>query len=124
MANTHRLDHKPFIVPPGKRIRLKDYDPAYTAGFRDKEDAAQEALLEDVSELAAAQDVLWASKEYARDHYLSGARRGRQGRHDQARHVGRQSAGRERPQLQSAHRRGAAAPFSVAADAGAAGAAA
>jgi PPK2 family polyphosphate:nucleotide phosphotransferase len=63
MATDHRLNHKPFIVPPGKRIRLKDYDPGFTAGFKNKE-AAREALLEDVSGLAAAQDVLWASKQY------------------------------------------------------------
>jgi PPK2 family polyphosphate:nucleotide phosphotransferase len=63
MATNHRLDHKPFLVPPGKEMRLKDYDPSFTAGFKDKQ-AAQEALLEDVSGLAAAQDVLWASKQY------------------------------------------------------------
>jgi PPK2 family polyphosphate:nucleotide phosphotransferase len=60
----HRLDPTPFLVPPGKKIRLKDYDPDYTAGFKDK-DEARTALLEDVSALAAAQDLLWASKEYA-----------------------------------------------------------
>lgn len=64
MANSHRLDHKEFIVPPGNKVRLKDYDPGYTAGIRDKE-AAREALLHDVSELAKMQDVFWASKEYA-----------------------------------------------------------
>ena len=64
MATAHRLDHKHFLVPPGKKIRLKDFDPAYTAGFKDKEEA-QAALLEDVSGLAAAQDVLWASREYS-----------------------------------------------------------
>jgi len=64
MPNNHRLDHSPFLVQPGKRTRLKDHDPGYSAGFRDKE-AAHAALLEDVSELAAMQDVLWASKEYA-----------------------------------------------------------
>ena len=64
MANSHRLDHTPFLVPPGKKIRLKDFATDYTAGFADK-DAAAKALLEDVSELAAAQDLLWASKEYA-----------------------------------------------------------
>ena len=64
MATAHRLDHKPFLVPPGKKIRLKDFDPAYTAGFKDK-DEAHEALLEDVSGLAAAQDVLWASRQYS-----------------------------------------------------------
>jgi PPK2 family polyphosphate:nucleotide phosphotransferase len=64
MTDSHRLDHRPFLVPPGTKIRLKDYDPAYTGGFADK-DAAETALLEDVSELAATQDIFWASKEYA-----------------------------------------------------------
>ncbi len=64
MATAHRLDHKHFLVPPGKKIRLKDFDPAYTAGFKNKEEA-QAALLEDVSGLAAAQDVLWASREFS-----------------------------------------------------------
>lgn len=64
MKHRHRLDHKEFLVPPGKKIRLKDYDPAYTGGFKDKDEAHQ-ALIEDVSELAAAQDLLWASKEYS-----------------------------------------------------------
>jgi PPK2 family polyphosphate:nucleotide phosphotransferase len=64
MSKAHRLDHKPFLVPPGKKIELADYDPGYTAGFKDKA-AAKAALLEDVSELAQMQDVFWASKQYA-----------------------------------------------------------
>jgi PPK2 family polyphosphate:nucleotide phosphotransferase len=64
MATRHHLDHAPFLVPAQTRIRLQDFDPAYTAGFKDKREAA-DSLLEDVSQLAAAQDVLWASKEYA-----------------------------------------------------------
>lgn len=64
MSNHHRLDHAPFLVPPGKKIKLKDYDPGYTSGFKNKEEA-RDALLEDVSGLAAAQDVLWAAKEHA-----------------------------------------------------------
>ena len=64
MPNSHRLDPKPFLVPPGKQIRLKDYDPAYTGGISDKT-AAKDALLEDVSELANTQDVFWANKQYA-----------------------------------------------------------
>jgi PPK2 family polyphosphate:nucleotide phosphotransferase len=63
MATAHRLDHKPFIVQPGNKFRLKDFDPSFTGGFADKA-AARQALLEDVSGLAAAQDVLWASKQY------------------------------------------------------------
>jgi PPK2 family polyphosphate:nucleotide phosphotransferase len=64
MATAHRLDHRHFLIPPGKKIRLQDFDPGYTAGFKDKEEA-HDALLEDVSGLAAAQDVLWASREYS-----------------------------------------------------------
>jgi PPK2 family polyphosphate:nucleotide phosphotransferase len=64
MSKSHRLDHEPFLVPPGKKIDLSDYDPAFTAGFRDKA-AAKAALLEDVSELAEMQDVFWASRERA-----------------------------------------------------------
>ena len=64
MTKTHRLDHEPFLVPPGKKIQLKDYVPNFTAGIRDKR-KARDALLEDVSELAEMQDVFWASKQYA-----------------------------------------------------------
>lgn len=64
MPTIHRLDHKPFLVPPGERIRLADHDPGFTAGFKDKQ-AARKALLEDVSGLAASQELLWASKEYS-----------------------------------------------------------
>jgi PPK2 family polyphosphate:nucleotide phosphotransferase len=64
MAPSRRLDHRPFIVPPGKKIRLDDYPADYTGEFDDKADAKQ-ALSEDVADLAAAQDLLWASKQYA-----------------------------------------------------------
>lgn len=64
MSNHHRLDHNAFLVPPGKKIKLADYDPGFTDGFKSKEEA-RDALLEDVSGLAAAQDVLWAAKEFA-----------------------------------------------------------
>ncbi len=64
MKHAHRLDHDPFLVPHGKKVRLKDHDPGYTAGFKDKAEA-KAALLEDVSGLAAAQELLWASKEYS-----------------------------------------------------------
>jgi PPK2 family polyphosphate:nucleotide phosphotransferase len=64
MSEPHHLDHRPFLVKPGKKIRLKDYPTDYTAGFGDKV-TAEKALLEDVSALVEAQDVFWASKEYA-----------------------------------------------------------
>jgi PPK2 family polyphosphate:nucleotide phosphotransferase len=61
---SHHLDHRSFLVEPGANIRLRDYAPDYTGGIRDKAEAKM-ALLEDVSGLAAAQDLLWASKQYA-----------------------------------------------------------
>ncbi|HTO94833.1 MAG TPA: polyphosphate kinase 2 family protein [Bacteroidota bacterium] len=57
--NTERL-----IVPPGKTIRLKDYDTAWTGKFRSKEDAAGK-LESDIASLAALQDVLYAQANYA-----------------------------------------------------------
>lgn len=64
MAKRHHLDHTPFLVPDGRQIRLSDYDPGYTAGFRNKKEA-KAALLEDVSDLAASQELIWASGQYA-----------------------------------------------------------
>jgi len=64
MSKAHQLDHEPFIVPPGKKIQLRDYDTDETGDFTGKK-AAERALLEDVTELAAAQNLLWASKQYA-----------------------------------------------------------
>ena len=60
----HRLDHAPFLVKPGGQVHLKEFDPAYTGGFRGK-DEAREALLDDVSTLASMQELLWASGQYA-----------------------------------------------------------
>ncbi|MEX0611617.1 MAG: PPK2 family polyphosphate kinase, partial [Pirellulales bacterium] len=64
MSQSSRLDHDAYLVQPGKKIRLKDYATDFTGEFRNKADA-KEALREDVAELAAAQDLLWASKEHA-----------------------------------------------------------
>jgi PPK2 family polyphosphate:nucleotide phosphotransferase len=64
MKHVHRLDHRPFVVEPGQKIRLKDHNPGFTAGFKDKAEARQ-ALLEDVSGLVAAQELLWASRDYS-----------------------------------------------------------
>lgn len=61
---SHNLDHRPFLVEPGQKIRLRDYSPDSTGGIKDKAQAKM-ALLEDVSGLAAAQDLLWASKEFS-----------------------------------------------------------
>ncbi|MGE0609737.1 MAG: polyphosphate kinase 2 family protein [Pirellulales bacterium] len=62
--STHRIDHTPFLVEPGKKLSLKDHDPRFTSDFKNKKQA-HAALLEDVSLLADAQELLWASKEYS-----------------------------------------------------------
>lgn len=61
---THRFDHEPFLVPPGKRISLSDYDSRCKAGLEGKEEAG-EALKEDIARLAAAQALLWAKAEHS-----------------------------------------------------------
>jgi PPK2 family polyphosphate:nucleotide phosphotransferase len=53
-----------LLVPPGKTIRLKDYDPAYTGKFSSKEDAAGK-LQADIVKLAALQDVLYAESTHS-----------------------------------------------------------
>jgi len=58
------MNHERFIVPPGKKIRLKDYDPAFTGHFKDKEDAA-EKLQKDIERLAKYQEILYAQNSYA-----------------------------------------------------------
>lgn len=58
------MNHNPFVVPPGKKIRLKDYDPAFTGKFSNKEEA-QKKLAADIERLAALQDVLYAQDTYA-----------------------------------------------------------
>jgi PPK2 family polyphosphate:nucleotide phosphotransferase len=61
-SGVHKLDHRPFLVTPGSKHRLSDFDPAYTAGFRSKK-KGRAALLEDISALASAQALLWANAQ-------------------------------------------------------------
>lgn len=58
------MNHDPFIVPPGKKVRLKDFDPGYTGKYRKKEEA-REKLVGDVDRLAAYQDILYAQDRQA-----------------------------------------------------------
>ncbi len=58
------MNHDHFIVPPGKKIRLKDYDPRFTGKFKNKEEAS-EKLRKDIERLAKYQDVLYAQNTYA-----------------------------------------------------------
>ena len=58
-----RLKH--IMVPPGHGISLrKDYDPGFTAGFKDKKDARKK-LVRNIAELAEYQDILYAQDSYA-----------------------------------------------------------
>jgi PPK2 family polyphosphate:nucleotide phosphotransferase len=58
------MKHDRLIVPPGKTVRLKDFDPAYTGKFSSKEDASGK-LASDILKLAALQDVLYAQNTYS-----------------------------------------------------------
>jgi len=72
MAFTHKDIDKHFRVRPGSRVRLKDYDPAWAGGdyFEDLskdqlKERAQIYLKENLSELAAAQEVLWSTDRHS-----------------------------------------------------------
>jgi PPK2 family polyphosphate:nucleotide phosphotransferase len=58
------MNQEHFIVPPGKKIQLKDYDPGFTGDFKNKEEALND-LEADVAKLAEYQDVLYAQDTYA-----------------------------------------------------------
>jgi len=58
------MKHDALIVPPGKKIRLKDFDPGYTGKFHNKEEA-REKLATDIVRLAKYQDVLYAQDTYS-----------------------------------------------------------
>jgi PPK2 family polyphosphate:nucleotide phosphotransferase len=58
------MKHDRFIVPPGKRMRIADYDPAYTGKFKSK-DEAPDKLQADIDKLAEYQDILYAQNTYA-----------------------------------------------------------
>ena len=58
------MNHDPFIVPPGKKVRLKDFDPGYTGKYQKKEEA-REKLIADIDRLAAYQDILYAQDSQA-----------------------------------------------------------
>src|ERR1700751_583935 len=55
---------KPFRVEHGKDFRLKDYDPAHTAGVKSKEEA-KELLEQGIQKLAELQDKLYAQDSWA-----------------------------------------------------------
>ena len=62
MKNSINHDH--FIVPPGKKILIKDYDPGFTAHYKNKDEASTK-LQKDIKELAKYQNMLYAESTYA-----------------------------------------------------------
>jgi PPK2 family polyphosphate:nucleotide phosphotransferase len=56
-------------VPKGKKIRLRDYDPSWAGDSKyskeERKQYAEASLSEDISELAEAQDRLYAADSYA-----------------------------------------------------------
>jgi PPK2 family polyphosphate:nucleotide phosphotransferase len=58
------MNHNHFLVKPGKRMRLTDFDPAYTAKFKSREDATAK-LEKDIERLRKYQDVLYAQDTHA-----------------------------------------------------------
>src|SRR5450759_4653640 len=58
------MNHDHFIVSPGKKIRLKDYDSGFTGAYETEEEASAK-LRHDVDRLAKYQDVLYAENTYA-----------------------------------------------------------
>lgn len=58
------MKHNQFLVKPGKRIKLADFDSAYTGSFAGREEVA-EKLEKNVSRLRKYQDVLYAENTHA-----------------------------------------------------------
>ena len=61
---SNRMDTKSLVALPGKRIRLKDFDPAFKGKYK-SQPHAQAKLKENVQRLAKYQDLLYASNTYA-----------------------------------------------------------
>lgn len=64
MEQKHRFDLSPFLVPDDRKISLKDYDPGYVGQLKGKKHS-KKTLEEDISDLAKAQELLWASSQYS-----------------------------------------------------------
>ena len=58
------MNHNHFLVKPGAKIKLPDFDPSYTAKFKSRELAAAK-LEKDVARLRKYQDILYATNTYA-----------------------------------------------------------
>jgi PPK2 family polyphosphate:nucleotide phosphotransferase len=58
------MNHERFIIKPGAKISLKDYDPEYTGQYATKTDALGK-LESDVEQIGKYQDILYADNKYA-----------------------------------------------------------
>ena len=65
LPDSSGFDLKHILVEPGKPISLKkDFDPAYSGNFKDKEETLTELRL-NIEQLACQQDILYANDTYA-----------------------------------------------------------
>ncbi|MBI3590643.1 MAG: polyphosphate kinase 2 family protein [Candidatus Melainabacteria bacterium] len=53
-----------FNIPPGKKVKLSNYDPDYTAGLTDR-DSANEILEDNIKKLSELQKLLYAENKNA-----------------------------------------------------------
>src|ERR1035437_4780851 len=61
---SNRMQTKSMIATPGKRIRLRDFDPAFKGEY-ESQAHAQSKLQKNVQRLAKYQDLLGSSHTYA-----------------------------------------------------------
>jgi polyphosphate kinase 2 (PPK2 family) len=64
MMATKRINLDRFLVKPNTKVRLKDFAPGFTDGFKNKQDA-REQLAQGIQQLAKYQDILYAHDQYA-----------------------------------------------------------
>ena len=65
LPDSSGFDLKHILVEPGKPISLKkDFDPAYSGNFKNKEETLPELRL-NIEQLAGQQDILYANGTYA-----------------------------------------------------------
>jgi len=53
-----------FLIPPGKKIKLKDYDPGFHDGYTDK-NSAKSRLERDIAAMTKLQEVFYASDSHS-----------------------------------------------------------
>src|ERR1700738_1320690 len=104
----------PFRITKGKGFRRKNFDPGDTCGLQLDKGEAAELLARGTEWLGGEQDMLYAQDCWALIARVPGDGRRRQGRYDQARHVGRQSSGVPSVLVQAAFAGGPRPRFHVA----------